>query len=545
MSAPARFTFTAADVGLACARREPAVGQTGLSQVRSDDRLDRITRLAVAATGAPIALVTLIEPTRQVFASAQGLPPHLESARETPLSQSFCQYVVLNDAPLVVGDARAHPVLHQHPGLLVNEVVAYAGHPVHHPDGTVVGTLCAADSVPREWTPEQLAALADLVLVLEADIAVRVRRSAAERLRVRMQGVMDAATSTAIVAADLDGVISFVNRGAVNLFGVQPEELVGVHRLEDLRGFGHPVGRGGSPGSGEDWILTDAAGEQRVVSVRVATVRDQDGAVTGSMLLADDVSARHRAEELLRETLRKQATVVEQMKALDRSQTEFIATASHELRTPATSILGYTELLTDGSMGPVAPQQAGVLERIQRNSERLVALIEDLLTLSRGSSTQAASAWTTVDLGEEARSAWEALEPHLVGRSLAATFDVPSKPVTVRGDAVELERVVLNLLTNAVKYTADGGEVRLEVRRTGQTAMVVVSDTGIGIAPDDQARVFEPFFRTQEAQQQAIQGAGLGLALVRQLAQAHGGSAELASEPGTGTTVTVRLPASV
>ncbi|MEV7429055.1 MULTISPECIES: ATP-binding protein [unclassified Nocardioides] len=536
------FSFDASADHLASASRARAIEESGLSVAHGDARLDRLTRLAVRSTSAPAALVTVVEPTRQVFASAHGLPARLAGRTETPLAQSFCQYVVTNEVPLVVDDARQHPVLATHPAVVENGVVAYAGHPVRHPDGTVIGTLCLAASEPREWSEADVTTLADLAGILETDVAQRVKRAVAERLQQRLMGAMDSAASTAIIQADVDGVITFVSHGAARLLGLDPEQVMALEHLEDLTRSWHPVSGRGTPDGAEDWLLTDAAGEQRVVTVRRTTLRDESGAAYGSTLVCDDVSARHRAEKLLLESVRKQEAVVEQMKTLDRARTEFIATASHELRTPVTSILGYAEMLAEGAAGPLDPHQARLLERVTRNGERLLRLIEDLLTLSQAEADEQAPVWSTVDVGEVARQAWDTMGPHFVGRTLDVRLEVPSTPALVRGDSVEIGRVVVNLLTNAVKYTPDGGSVTLLVRRAGEAVEVAVADTGIGIDGADQGRVFEPFFRAHEVQQRAIQGSGLGLALVRQLTRAHGGSVRLDSEPGRGTTVTVSLP---
>ncbi|MDN4174089.1 ATP-binding protein [Nocardioides sp. SOB77] len=538
------FSFSVPVGRLESASHLAALRESGLTELRTDPVLDRLTRLAGQSTGAPVALVTVVEPTRQVFASAQGLAGALEEARQTPLSHSFCQYVVANDAPLVVTDARTHPELARHPGVLENDVIAYAGHPVRHPDGTVIGTICVADPAPHDWTPGDLLALADLAEILEADIAHRVRRAAAERLQHGVQGAVRGAmdnTSTAIIAADRHGIVTFVNRGAGSLLGLDPGLLTDLH-LDDLTHAWHPVSGRGTPDGAEDWLLTDATGEQRVVSVRRTTVRADDGTETGTMLICDDVSARHRAEKLLKDALHKQEAIVEQMKVLDRARHEFIATASHELRTPVANIIGYTELLADGEGGPMTDRQHSLLDRVSRNSQRLLELVANLLTLSQINANEYTPAWRTVDVAEAARQAWESLGPRLVGRELAMHLDLPSRPASVRGDAVEIERIIENLLTNATKYTPDGEGITLSVRRASGGVQVVVRDTGIGIGRDEQERVFEPFFRAHEAQQRAIQGSGLGLTLVQQLTRAHGGTVELVSAPGVGTTVTVSLP---
>lgn len=536
------LTFEVTPAHFADPARVAALEESGLATLRNDAVLDRLTRLVTWGTGAPIALITVVEPTRQVFVSAQGLSPALEEARETPLAQSLCQYVVANDELLIVDDARLHPALHEHPGVLENEVVAYAGYPVHHPDGTVLGTVCAADTASRTWRIGDLIALEDIAALVEMDIAHRVRRAIGERQLAQVQGVLDGAPSTAILVAGTDGLITFASRGAADLLALEAEGLIGLLHLDDLALLWHPMTGRATPDGAKDWLITDADGCQRVITARRTELRDPQGRLTGSMLLCDDVSARHRAERLLLDTVKKQEAAVKQLKALDQARNEFIATASHELRTPVTSILGYSEMLSDGTAGPLNEQQNAMLDRVTRNSERLLLLIGDLLTLSESAAGEHQPVWTTVDVGAVARQAWDAVSAHLIGRTLDARAEIPAAASPVRGDPAELERIIINLVANAVKYTPDGGSVRLVVRRDRGEVVVSVTDTGIGIDACEHGRVFEPFYRGHDAQQRAIQGSGLGLALVRRLTEAHGGEVRLESQRGIGTTVSIVLP---
>ena len=224
------------------------------------------------------------------------------------------------------------------------------------------------------------------------------------------------------------------------------------------------------------------------------------------------------------------------------AKSEFVATVSHELRTPMTSIAGFVELLQDGDEGPLTTGQEGFVDAISRNSDRLTALANDLLTVSSLESAGSHHQRLIVDLGTVLVAAQSALEPAIAARPLAVTFEIPPEPVLVRGDAAELEALVVNLMTNALKFTKDGGWVNCELRQVAGTARIDVSDNGLGIPRTEQRDLFTRFFRSTTAQEHAIQGTGLGLTIVDSIVQSHGGDISVESEHLEGSTFTVNLP---
>ncbi len=224
------------------------------------------------------------------------------------------------------------------------------------------------------------------------------------------------------------------------------------------------------------------------------------------------------------------------------AQTEFVATVSHELRTPMTNIAGFVEMLGDDSAGSLTPRQRGFVEAIGRNSDRLTALAENLLTVSGLESRVRTRARADVDLGEVVAAVRSSLATVIADRHLMVTFEIPDQPVVVHGDAPDLEAVVSNLVSNALKFTEDGGWVRCVLDLESETARIEVSDNGIGIPSAEQASLFERFFRSSSAQQQRIQGSGLGLAIVRGIVESHGGDVAVVSEHRHGSSFTVNLP---
>ncbi|GAB2834679.1 ATP-binding protein [Lentzea nigeriaca] len=238
----------------------------------------------------------------------------------------------------------------------------------------------------------------------------------------------------------------------------------------------------------------------------------------------------------------EQQLLVRELRALDRSKSEFVSTVSHELRTPMTSIAGYVELLRDGDAGKIDAAQRKMLDVIHRNMTRLRGLIEELLLLAKLESDTVTMAEKPVDVGELVDGVVEALRPaadvggvHLDHENAGA--------LVVCGDAAQLDRVLTNLVSNAVKFTPAGGDVWVTSRRCADDWVEVkVSDTGIGVPKTEQHAMFTRFFRASNATEQAIPGSGLGLAIVRQIVRRHGGQVSLTSTEGAGTTVTVLLP---
>jgi two-component system phosphate regulon sensor histidine kinase PhoR len=238
----------------------------------------------------------------------------------------------------------------------------------------------------------------------------------------------------------------------------------------------------------------------------------------------------------------KQLQLVSELRELDRAKTDFLSTVSHEMRTPLTSISGYAELLAEGEGGPISDEQQRMLAVVERNAERLKSLIEDLLTLSRIESDAFKAEPVTVDMAEVIRAAAAAVAPAAARKKLRLGTDAPAEAVTVQADAGQIERALLNLLNNAVKFTPEGGSVSVALHRRGADVEITVSDTGIGIPPEDRPMIFSRFYRASNAVDQAIPGTGLGLAIVRTILEQHQGQLEMESALGQGTRFTIRLP---
>jgi signal transduction histidine kinase len=238
----------------------------------------------------------------------------------------------------------------------------------------------------------------------------------------------------------------------------------------------------------------------------------------------------------------EQRRLTQRLAAADHARQQFLASTSHELRTPVTSILGYLELLAD----ELGPDHQSYLEVLSRNTERLGDLAVSLVVLSRLESEDAPrpvpQTGLGADLGEVASWARQTMAPLALARQVTLTLEVPEHPLQVSGSEDQVEQVLINLMSNAVKYTPEGGSVVCSLQRVGTRARIEMRDTGIGMAPEDVDRLFTRYFRAESARASSIDGVGLGLSIVHEIVTAHGGQIEVTSQLGAGTTVVVLLP---
>ena len=239
-----------------------------------------------------------------------------------------------------------------------------------------------------------------------------------------------------------------------------------------------------------------------------------------------------------------QSEYVDRLERLDRQKTDFLATVSHELRTPLTSISGYLELLQDGDAGELPREAQRMLEVIDRNTSRLRGLIEDLLVLNRIEGGGLKVNVVGVSMPEMITHIGQELAP--LAQSGAIDLDIAAGPGTaiVQGDRGHLHRAVVNIVSNAIKFSRPGGVITISCALDQGAGRVLVTcqDRGIGIPADDQGQLFTRFYRASNATEQAIPGTGLGLTIVKQIVEDHGGELRLTSVEGEGTTVVMDLP---
>lgn len=423
----------------------------------------------------------------------------------------------------------------------VRALGTFAGRDAHAELLAIAGLVMASLLAALVWVQGQARSRA-YQLVDETTATLRERE---HRLRLLADNATDL-----VARQDADGRILYASPSWSTQLGWAPETLVG-RSLSDLV---HP----------EDWDDVDAGvtadrllgatttefvarlravdGAYRWFEARGRLLRDERGRVVERQVALRDVSARQRAEAELVDSLEREREMVQRLRAASETRSNIVSGVSHELRTPLTNVLGYVEMLAEGDAGPLSVEQQRMLHVVERNTRRLLSLIEDLLTMSQIESGRLnlEAAVTAIDAVLDAAAQSVALA--MTGRDLQLEVEPGPGDATVHGDPEQLERVFVNLLTNAVKFTPDGGRIRAWACRQQDEVVVTVADTGLGIPFDEQPRLFERFFRSSIAHEKAIQGTGLGLAIAKGIVEHHGGRIALTSEPGRGTEVTVRLP---
>jgi len=230
------------------------------------------------------------------------------------------------------------------------------------------------------------------------------------------------------------------------------------------------------------------------------------------------------------------------LQELDRAKDSFVSTVSHELRTPLTSIVGYLEVMNEGAMGPLPRGVSAGLSVIERNAVRLRNLVEDLLTLSAYDADVVRLDRQPVNLAGLVRECRRNLMPLALDQQIDLRVAAERGLPAVLVDRGHIERVVANLVGNALKFSQPGGQVTVRVGADEHDVVLTVTDTGIGIPAEEQGQVFSRFYRSSLSIAEEIQGAGLGLALVQTVVEWHGGTVQVESVEAQGTTVTVRLP---
>jgi two-component system, OmpR family, phosphate regulon sensor histidine kinase PhoR len=271
---------------------------------------------------------------------------------------------------------------------------------------------------------------------------------------------------------------------------------------------------------GELSLADSRTHSERHIQVSAVPIKNADDEVTGAVVLFHDIT---------------------ELKQLDQIRRDFVANVSHELRTPLSILRGYIEVLFD-EPEPSREELTRILSIMERHSKRLQRLVDDLLSLAQLESSQAELELSVVRLDELFNNLIRDWKEKLAGKNLKVIIDLPSETLTVRADGTRLEEVLHNLLDNAVKFSPENGEIRLQGTRYGSNVVLSVADNGIGISKEHLPRIFERFYRADKARSRELGGTGLGLAIVKHIAQLHGGRVEAESELGRGTTIRVVLP---
>jgi PAS domain S-box-containing protein len=328
----------------------------------------------------------------------------------------------------------------------------------------------------------------------------------------------------AIIATTPEGLILTWNPGAERLYGYTRDEVLGKHvsllhaRKEQEADLMEKIGKGERVSQLETVKLTKD-GREIDVSLTISPILDRNGRMTGASRIARDITDR---------------------KLLDRMKDEFVGTVSHELRTPLTAIKGFIELVLDGDAGPVPDTQREFLEVAARNADRLGALINDILDVSRIESQRFEIRIEPTDLVAVLEDVTATFRVMAHTRGLTLRKEVANLP-RVLGDAPRLVQVFSNLLSNAIKYTPKG-EVGIKAIVSQNGVEVVVHDSGIGLTAEEQSQLFTKFFRGRNPVVTEAGGTGLGLVIAKAIVEKHQGTIDVESRPGESTRFRVVLP---
>ncbi len=431
----------------------------------------------------------------------------------------------------------------------VIDIEAWAG-PWRDAGGRAQGTLAIVAAVSERRALERKLARIEqeFVQVTAREQEARDGMRTARRFRELLEAAPDA-----IIEVDREGRILLLNLATEKLFGYKREELLGQpveilvpralhanHGRHRAHYWDHPVTR--PMGSGLELHGRRKDGSSVPVEISLSPVKSEDGLRVTAIIR--DISERKHTEERFREM---QQTYTRELESRNREveranqlKSEFLASMSHELRTPLHTIIGFAELLAEELEGPLNPKQQRFMNHIHTDSLHLLELINDILDISKIESGRIQLRRETFDIGGALEEALSSVRPQAAAKSIAIETNV-SIPTAIFADRLRLKQVLFNLLSNALKFTPEGGKVQIDAALRDGFIEISVSDTGIGIPREQHQAVFDKFYQIGATTKGVREGTGLGLAITKALVEEHGGRIRLESEPGKGSRFTFTI----
>jgi len=400
-------------------------------------------------------------------------------------------------------------------------------------DGSDFLVICCSTSVEWEGANAALVAIRDITDQTRAEEALRRSAQTTKALINATNEMVTLITSAGRVLSINERLAKRTGRPpealvGVDLYDIMPSEIADEARSWHVRALdeGRPLTR--------EYKLDD-----RWFRARYYPLKGPDGRADCLAIFTVDIT-RSKLAELSMQTAKESAEVA------SRTKSEFLANISHELRTPLNAIIGFSEMIRNEVFGPTGDKRyKEYAADIHASGSHLLELINDILDLSKIEAGKLELHDDEVDVAQLIEDCARLIRGRAVDRTLAIETDVPPHLPSVWGDQRKLKQILINLMSNAVKFTQDGGSVVVSARAAeGRPFEIVVSDTGIGIAPEDLATALAPFGQVDSALNRKYQGTGLGLPLTKSLVELHGGRLELESAVGVGTNVTIRLSAS-
>ncbi len=392
----------------------------------------------------------------------------------------------------------------------------------------------AYDFIPKPFTPDQLRIVVHRALEKKAleEEAKRLREEAEKSLKdvakekSKTHTIINSMTDGVLVV-DRDGSVALLNPAATRFLSVAVDEVLGkavdeiqVDTLTSvIRDVLERESENLSGVSQEIQVHPD--GREVYLRCHAVPVKDEEGALLGGVAVLQDIT---------------------QLKELERMKADFVAMVTHELRAPVAAIEQQLTVILKGLAGEINERQARMLGRAKERAKGLLDLVRDLLDLSKIEAGMQVQYMEPVDIGELLTKVVDLMRSQAEQKGLHLEFELESALPSVNADAANMEGVFTNLISNAIKYTPEGGLVRVAGKREGDYIRIDVQDTGIGISEKDLPRIFERFYRVKTEKTRQIVGTGLGLSIVKQVVDAHLGTIDVQSVENQGTLFTVKLP---
>ena len=346
---------------------------------------------------------------------------------------------------------------------------------------------------------------------------------------------------------DEDAKITHCNENIAKIMGVPKDRIIGMNMISDIddmamkeavkaifsRKSGHYEGKYKNP----------LSGKTTPIKADYSPNITDDGKLLGGVGIVEDITARVKAEEAMIKYAEDLAAANEELKSLDRMKDEFLSNVSHELKTPLTSIKGYTELISEESLGPLTDKQKEVETTVLRNAERLKRLVDSLLYISRVQSGTVKYNFEPISIGEIIDMTLLDLKIQIEKKELKVETDIPVDLPLVNGDRDKLTDTFTNIVDNSIKFTPEGGTIAFTVKVEDEFLHIVLKDTGIGIPPDLIPMLFHRFYQIDATRKRKYGGTGLGLYICKEIITAHDGKIWAESEgENMGTEIHVLLP---